>query len=191
MRKFIDLTGQTFGKLTVLERVENDRHGNACWLCQCNCVDKNRVIVGSDKLRSGDTKSCGCYKSSRLITHGMSKTPEYMMWMGAKRRAAKQGMDFNITMADIRIPVKCPVLNIPIIKGAGGDRYNKPTLDRIDNTKGYTKDNIAVISWKANTLKSDLSVDQIKKLPAYASGELPPTEYQPASTPMPKTTVTI
>lgn len=61
MGKKIDLTGQTFGKLTVLEEAqERNRSGSVCWVCQCECG--NIVIVNGDNLRRNHTKSCGCQK---------------------------------------------------------------------------------------------------------------------------------
>lgn len=57
-----DLTGQSFGRLTVIERVGKDRHGNIEWLCQCCCSDKIQVPVSTAKLRSGNTRSCGCLR---------------------------------------------------------------------------------------------------------------------------------
>lgn len=61
MGKAVDLTGQTFGRLTVLERAGSDRRGNAQWLCQCECG--NSTVVVGYHLRSGNTQSCGCYSS--------------------------------------------------------------------------------------------------------------------------------
>lgn len=58
MRKFIDLTGQRFGKLTVLKRVENDKHHRVRWLCQCECGKE--TIAVAEHLKNGDKKSCGC-----------------------------------------------------------------------------------------------------------------------------------
>lgn len=52
------LLDKTYGRLTVLERVQNDRHGNAVWLCLCECGEV-KAIVGA-ALRNGATKSCGC-----------------------------------------------------------------------------------------------------------------------------------
>ena len=52
-----DLTGQTFGNLTVLERAEN-RHGRTVWRCRCSCG--NETVVSAHDLRAGHTKSCGC-----------------------------------------------------------------------------------------------------------------------------------
>ena len=60
MSKVVDMTGQKFGKLTVLERAENDKFGKAQWLCECECGNK-KIIVGAS-LRKGLTVSCGCHK---------------------------------------------------------------------------------------------------------------------------------
>lgn len=58
MGKFIDLTGKRFGRLTVIKRVENGKHGHSRYLCDCGCgVEK---IVCGDNLRNGGTRSCGC-----------------------------------------------------------------------------------------------------------------------------------
>ncbi|MBQ4060553.1 MAG: hypothetical protein IJD46_00865 [Bacilli bacterium] len=52
--------GNTYGYLTVISRAENDKNGRARWLCKCKCG--NEIIVMGKNLRSGNTKSCGCYK---------------------------------------------------------------------------------------------------------------------------------
>ena len=60
MGNFIDLTGRKFGRLTVLKRVENDKHKYIKWLCMCDCGIK-KIIMGSH-LKNGNTKSCGCFR---------------------------------------------------------------------------------------------------------------------------------
>lgn len=60
MAKPSDLSGQRFGKLTVIRRVENDKQGHSRWECQCDCG--NSHIVSAVGLKSGHTKSCGCWK---------------------------------------------------------------------------------------------------------------------------------
>lgn len=57
MRKFIDLTGQKFGRWTVIERAE-DKYGKICWHCRCDCGNEKDVCVSS--LTRGTSKSCGC-----------------------------------------------------------------------------------------------------------------------------------
>ena len=84
---FIDLTGQRFGKLEVLERVAN-RKSKARWLCQCDCGARKEIQAAN--LRNGNTRSCGCgmrtHGMTGMRTHGMTSTPEYGIWKGMKRR---------------------------------------------------------------------------------------------------------
>jgi hypothetical protein len=84
-----------------------------------------------------------------------------------KSRAKQKNMDFNLEPEDIQIPELCPVFKIPlekyITKGKYGPRYNSPSVDRIDNTKGYIKGNIQIISHKANSMKSNATPEQLLK----------------------------
>jgi hypothetical protein len=83
----------------------------------------------------------------------------------AKRRAAKKGLYSDLTTNDVVIPDRCPLLDIPLAFGGYGSGVhtdNTPSLDRIDNTKGYTKDNVQVISWKANKLKADCDLAEVE-----------------------------
>lgn len=85
-----------------------------------------------------------------------------------KRRAKVRGIAFDLSLGDIVIPVHCPVLGIPIVihTGVGRQPY-LPSVDRIDNTKGYTKDNIIVVSWRANDLKADATLNELRKVIAF------------------------
>lgn len=56
----IDLTGKKFGKLTVLKESENKINGRVSWICKCSCGNDEQIIVSSNSLRTGNTKSCGC-----------------------------------------------------------------------------------------------------------------------------------
>lgn len=64
-----DLTGQAFGRLTVLRQVEDyvspQGKRKSRWLCECNCVERNQVVVTGSKLKNGHTKSCGCLKDEK------------------------------------------------------------------------------------------------------------------------------
>lgn len=63
----IDLTGQIFGRWTVLKRAENKGNGVAHWLCQCSCEKKSIKIVSGRSLRNGQSTSCGCIHKEQLI----------------------------------------------------------------------------------------------------------------------------
>ena len=92
--------------------------------------------------------------------------PEYVLLRNAKKRAKEKGLEFTLTAEDIHIPEVCPLLGIPILRNLNGvgATPNSPTLDRIDTSKGYTRDNVWVTSWRANKLKSDASLEELEKL---------------------------
>lgn len=78
-----------------------------------------------------------------------------------KSNCKKNGIDFDLTLDDVIVPENCPVLGIPLEHSKGRVSDNSPSIDRINPNGGYTKDNIIVVSWKANRLKSNASVDEL------------------------------
>ena len=114
------------------------------------------------KSNAKNQDGCVCRKG---IRHGAKYTDEYAMCARSKSRARKKGFEHTITYADITIPDVCPLLGIPLIKSQGkGANENSPSLDRIDSTKGYTPDNIWVISSKANTIKSNATLEELEQI---------------------------
>lgn len=99
-----------------------------------------------------------------------NKTPitkEKALWHVAKYRAGKNGLDFSIEISDIVIPDVCPVLGLPIVVTNIKTQANSPSIDRINSGKGYTKDNIRIISWRANKIKSDAKIHEIEAILRY------------------------
>lgn len=90
------------------------------------------------------------------------------MLHSAKTRAKNKNLPFSLTISDIVIPDVCPVLGIKLERavGKGNHMYNdaSPTLDRIVPELGYVPENVAVISWRANKLKGDGSLDELEKI---------------------------
>jgi hypothetical protein len=89
----------------------------------------------------------------------------------AVSRAGKRNLVCDLTIEDLvdLFPKdkKCPVLGIDLFWGTGSDRWNSPSIDRLDAKGNYTKENIMIISWRANKLKSDASVDEIEAVLKY------------------------
>ena len=94
------------------------------------------------------------------------RNPHVNILRSLKHRAKNRGLEFNLTKEDIIIPEVCPILGIPIQSHIGegrGGRFDSPSVDRIDNNKGYIKGNVWVISQLANAMKSEASPEQLIK----------------------------
>ena len=86
--KRIDLTGKKFNKLTVIEYVGSDEKGKPNYKCLCECGKE--TICRGENIKSGRTKSCGCFNIERSIeankTHGDSKKRIYKEWLDMRKR---------------------------------------------------------------------------------------------------------
>lgn len=80
----------------------------------------------------------------------------------ARQRAKRKGLEFDLDIEDIFIPTKCPLLGIKLVMSGNPSHYNSPSLDRIDPMKGYIKGNVWVISKRANSIKTNASLDEIE-----------------------------
>jgi hypothetical protein len=80
---------------------------------------------------------------------------------GIKKRAKEKGLEFNLELEDIVYPENCPILNIKLERQTGHLRGNSPSVDRINPAKGYTKDNVQVISQKANAMKHNATPEEL------------------------------
>ena len=93
-----------------------------------------------------------------------ARYPERRMLRAAKNASKVKSLPYNLTVDDINIPEVCPILGIPLIKQFVKRNGSSPSLDRIVPELGYVKGNVMVISWRANFLKSDASIDEMEQL---------------------------
>ncbi len=89
--------------------------------------------------------------------------PAKALHRAARERCNKSGLEFTISVSDIRVPKVCPVLGLVLQhgRGPGGALPTSPSLDRIDSARGYTPGNIRVISKRANTLKNNATLSEL------------------------------
>jgi hypothetical protein len=86
-----------------------------------------------------------------------------------KHRAHKLNLPYDLDVESLELPETCPILGIKLQFNFGGADDNSYSMDRVDNTKGYTKANIQVISLKANKLKNNGTLDELIKMGEWAA----------------------
>ena len=93
----------------------------------------------------------------------------YNLWNNCRQRAKKLGLDFDLTLEDIVVPKFCPILGIELRHGfKDSSRECSPSVDRILPEKGYVRDNIQVISYLANRMKNNATLEQLILLGEWA-----------------------
>lgn len=170
----LDLAGQSFGRLKVIDRNENDYitpstgKRTARWNCQCACG--NITVVTSSQLRCGKTQSCGCLQKERTARantkHGGRYDRLHNIWANMKNRCFNPNYaEYNcyggrgITVCDEWL--EYPTFKEWAIAQGYNDKLDRgiQTLDRIDINKGYQPDNCRFVDMfvqannKQNTIK--------------------------------------
>jgi hypothetical protein len=162
-RDTTNYAGLKVNRLTVLEQFPSVDKAGIKFLVRCDCGTEKMVRKSSIMGKRAETVSCGCYLRENGNGRRGSYDPRGYLLARARERAKHKGWEFSITKEDIIIPEKCPLLGITIIPRAK-DRLHSPSLDRIDSSRGYTPDNIQVVSSRANTLKNDATVTELETL---------------------------
>lgn len=152
-KKVIDLTGQRFGSLTVIEYGGIDStNGYAKWLCKCDCG--NRKTILSRNLRSGATKSCGCLRkkttSATMKTHGMADSRLYGVWLSMRRRCDNPKTESYRNYGERGISVCNEWEHFePFMEWAIKNGYHEGlSIDRIDVDGNYGPDNCRWVTMK-------------------------------------------
>lgn len=155
--------GDRFGKLLVLERATKGETRSVKWKCQCDC-GKIVETPSTSRLLTGRTRSCGCNK----------KQPKNHRWTGycgvsgsrvseIKLRAKKKHLEFDLDpkfLWELFIyqDKKCALTGVEIDLAIDG------SVDRIDSSRGYTKDNVWWVQKDINKLKLNFTLDRFTEL---------------------------
>lgn len=111
------------------------------------------------------------YANQQSILQGVraryERDPARRLLNSAKRRAKEIGCPFDLGIEDIIIPSHCPVLGVPLKANKGVVGPDSPTLDRITGRLGYVKGNVVVVSFRANTIKSDATMNELRRVVAF------------------------
>jgi hypothetical protein len=160
-----DLTGQTFGLLIVEERHSTTRNGHIRWLCRCDCGKQAAVL--STHLIQGNTTSCGCQRFKRGKDHkqwtgyGGISGQFWSSIAAASRPGRRRPFPVEITVQEAwdlfeRQDGRCALTGLPLVMPRRFKEYDGGTaaLDRRDNTRGYTLDNVQWIHKDVNMMKN-------------------------------------
>lgn len=164
----VDLKGKQFGKLIAIDyKGDKTPSGERLWLCKCECG--NTKLVQRKHLQAGFTKSCGCVAHPKNKNHkgwkGYEDIPKDF-YSTVKRGAESRNIEFNITIEDlwelfIKQQGKCALSGLEIkFSKVRKDSLGKTiSLDRVDSSKGYTKDNIQFVHKHINIMKNNFDQD--------------------------------
>jgi hypothetical protein len=169
-----DWTGQVFGRLTVVDFSGVDRHGQRMWLCKCSCG--NETVRPAGTLKSGNTKSCGCFHDEVRRGKKGTKLPQLSAGYGIaaknavigryKARAKKLGRIWSLSteQAEAIFRSDCHYCGKePSHRSANsklnGD-YVYSGIDRIDNYGGYEPGNVVPCCRRCNMAKNDMPYDE-------------------------------
>lgn len=144
--KLHDIVGKRFGKLIVLKEVGVDETKNRLYLCECDCG--NLKVVRGRSLKTGNTKSCGCYKreiiKQKNTKHNLRNTKLYKVWSSIKDRCLNKNCKAykNYGGRGIDIYKEWETDFISFYEWSIKNGYVEGlTIDRIDNNKGYCPEN--------------------------------------------------
>lgn len=169
MRKLIDLTGRTFGKLLVLEYSHKTERNENYWKCRCECGNEYEVM-GSN-LRYNKVKQCNkCSSKFKKLEVGVACFNA--IYRNVKQSAESRNLSFDLSKDQVMELIYQPChycgekasnyMNHTnkIGKSNGAIHYNG--LDRVDNTRGYTIDNVVPCCKYCNNAKWKLTVDEFR-----------------------------
>ena len=164
----VDLVGQTIGVFKVLKLDEEltTKKQRSHLICICNKCLKECVVSAGEIKRA---QSCGCEQGvcdRNRKAYGLKKTHffEYRLLCYARRNSKRRGEECNLEIEDIVIPEYCPLLGIKLDTSSGSKQDTSPSVDRIDSSKGYTRENVWIISQRANRIKNNSTIEELRMI---------------------------
>lgn len=149
MSRLIDLSGQRFGRLFVLERTGTSKDGHVLWLCKCDCDCDGKVIVESSNLKSSRTKSCGCLVTKHGHNLKNKKSKIYQSWDSMIQRCTNTNNTSYCNYGGRGITVCKKWLKFEnFLEDMGKGCKPGLTLERKKNWKGYCLGNCYWATWK-------------------------------------------
>lgn len=153
----LELQGQRFGRLRVIERA-GSRRNQSLWRCLCDCGATH--VTAGVYLRSGNSSSCGCIRRERNLVHGdacqRARTPEWRIWRGMRQRC-RDVSEKNYGGRGIRVCERWESF-ANFLADMGRRPSSRHSLDRIDNDGNYEPGNCRWATQKTQTQNTRRSI---------------------------------
>ena len=149
-------------------REERPNRYKVCNSCE-QSLNLNKFSLIEKWNPNSDTKNT-CKKCSIKIRQTEKLNRDWkvdaarLLYKNIKSRCKRIGREFSIELEDIIIPEKCPVFGFDLKREDKQTWMCAPSVDRVDNSKGYIKGNITVVSRRANILKKDATLEELEQL---------------------------
>lgn len=168
---FKDLTGQRFNRWVILSRAENYRGKYSAWLCRCDCGTER--VVKAVNLKTNTSQSCGCYAREvwkrtlgRENPKRQKNTPDSLLngvFLTYQWQAKRKNREFTLSKQDFLTITAKNCYYCGALPSNQAGRYGRMCryngMDRVDNLKGYTLDNVVPCCKTCNAMKQDFTSD--------------------------------
>jgi hypothetical protein len=170
-------------KASILEKAKQYRIDHADDIKEYRKLNKEKISESSknyylanktsrkkyDKELYAKNRDQNIAKAKERLAIMKSKDPFYLLFMNRKSKAKKKGITFDVKYSDLVLPSHCPILGIPLFFDLNKAIDNTPSIDKIDPSMGYIKGNVQIISYKANRIKNNASLEELKLIGMWAT----------------------
>lgn len=147
-----------------------------CRSCQARYYQNNKERY---QKRIAKWRKANPDKYRAYVVKSVNKNPQLVKFYQKRSHAKRRGIEFSIKFEDIVWNDVCPILGVELdytqySRTKGGFYPNSASFDRIDPSKGYVKGNVIIVSARANLIKNNASVEELKKITAFYEQLVPP-----------------
>ena len=157
----------TYMPVGAFHRNNSRKDGRCSWCKECSKHYSKQYrqthreeLVGKAAARWQKDREKNCRKARQRRI----EDPAFGMYHQAKKRAKERNLAFEITIDDVVVPQRCPALGLELKAGKCHACDSSPSLDEIVRGKGYVKGNIVVVSYKANTMKNNATIEELVRV---------------------------